>query len=352
MGTESSISAGELARRLGSTLVGDGSRIVRGVATLEHAGENAISWVGVKEDMSRLPTSKAGVVLMPADCATPAERTIIRVPDPDAAICQVAEWFAAPVDRVPEGVHAMATVAPDAAVTGAAIGAHAFVGPRSIIGRGTQIHPGVYIGSDTTIGEDCVLWPNVVVRERVTIGNRVVIHPNATLGADGFGYLQRDGHHRKIPQIGRVVIEDDVEIGANCAIDRARMGETRIRRGTKMDNMVQVGHNVDIGEDCVIVAQCALGGSSSLGHHVVMGGHVGIGDHVRVGSHARIAAKSVLLKNIPDGAAVRGIPAVAYHDFMRQQASVRRLPDWAEQLRSLRRRIESLEARLNRPPGD
>ncbi len=352
MDKETSISAGELARRLGSTLAGDGSRIVRGVATLERAGEDAISWVGGKQDLSRLATSKAGVVLVPADCATPAERTIIRVPDPDAAICQVSEWFAAPADRVPEGVHATATVAPDAAVTGAAIGAHAFVGPRSIIGRGTQIHPGVYIGSDTTIGEDCVLWPNVVVRERVTIGNRVLIHPNTTLGADGFGYLQRDGRQRKIPQIGRVVIEDDVEIGANCAIDRARMGETRIRRGTKMDNMVQVGHNVDIGEDCVIVAQCALGGSASLGHHVVVGGQTGISDHVHVGNHVRIAAKSVLMKSVPDGTAFRGIPAVAYQDFMRQQASVRRLPEWAKQLRSLRRRIESLEVRLNRPPED
>ncbi|HUU95835.1 MAG TPA: UDP-3-O-(3-hydroxymyristoyl)glucosamine N-acyltransferase, partial [Phycisphaerae bacterium] len=173
------------------------------------------------------------------------------------------------------------------------------------------------------------------------------IHPNATIGADGYGYLQREGRHVKIPQIGTVVIEDDVEIGANTAIDRARSGETRIRRGTKIDNLVQIGHNCDIGEDCIIVGQCGISGSTTLGHHVVFGGQVGVIDHLRIGNGVQVAAKSLVTHDIPDGQVVRGIPATDNHLFGRQQVIIRRLPKMVEQLRELTKRVQQLESAAN-----
>ena len=217
------------------------------------------------------------------------------------------------------------------------------------IGPGTQLHAGVYIGAETHVGRDCVLWPNVVVREGTTIGDRVIIHPNTTLGADGFSYLLRDGKHRKVPQVGRVVIEDDVEIGANCAVDRARSGETRVRRGTKIDNLVQIGHNSDIGEDCIIVGQCGIAGSTTLEDHVVLSGQVGVIDHLRIGAGARIAAQSCVMGDLEAGRIYRGTPAVDNLRYGRQQVGVRRLPKMIEQLRALSKRVEKLESATNNP---
>jgi UDP-3-O-[3-hydroxymyristoyl] glucosamine N-acyltransferase len=191
-----------------------------------------------------------------------------------------------------------------------------------------------------------VLWPNVVVRERVEIGDRVVIHPNTTIGADGFGYIQRNGGHVKIPQIGSVVIEDDVEIGANSAIDRARSGETRIGRGTKIDNLVQVGHNVSVGPGCIIIAQTGISGSTRLGQGVMLGGQAGIRDHVSISDGARVAAMSGVSKDIAKGQSVRGIPAVDNNDFLRQQAALRKLPHLASELKKLRAQVELLAARV------
>jgi UDP-3-O-[3-hydroxymyristoyl] glucosamine N-acyltransferase len=274
---------------------------------------------------------------------------VIRVADPDLALCAALALLGPPTPRVPVGVHASAVVSPDATVEQAAIGAHVTISPRAVIGAGTQLHPGVYVGDDTTIGRDCVLWPNVVVRERTTIGDRVIIHPNSTIGADGYGYLQRDGKHHKIPQVGRVVIEDDVEIGANTAIDRARSGETHIRRGTKIDNLVQIAHNCDIGEDCIITGQCGISGSTTLEHHVALGGQVGIIDHLTVGAGAQLAAKSGVYNDIPGGTVYRGIPAIEATKFGRQQVSVRRLPKMIEQLRKLEKRVEQLESAADHP---
>jgi len=342
------MTAADLARCLGGALEGDGSKTVRAVATLEQAGPDELSWVGSPGVLPRVARSKAGVLLVPTDCSLPPGLTVIRVADPDLALCEALTYLSPPPDRIPPGVHPTAPVSPDAVVEGAAIGANVFVGPGAVVGSGTQLYPGVYVGACANIGRDCVLWPNVVVRERITIGNRVIIHPNATIGADGFGYIQRDGRHRKIPQVGTVVIEDDVEIGANSAIDRARSGVTRIGRGTKIDNLVQIAHNCDIGEDCIIVAQCGIGGSTSLEHHVVLGGQVGIIDHLHVGAGVQAAAKSVIFSNIPEGRTVRGIPATENARFLREQASLRKLPKWSQELRSLARRVDRLEEQLSK----
>ncbi|MEE9295494.1 MAG: UDP-3-O-(3-hydroxymyristoyl)glucosamine N-acyltransferase [Phycisphaerae bacterium] len=347
-----SITTAELAERLGGSLEGEPTAVIREVATLDNAGPDAVSWVGSEKLLPALATTQAGAVLVSRDCPHTEGRTVIRVNDPDIAISETLAILAPPVETVPPGVHPSATVSPDASVEGAAIGANVYVGAGAVVGAGTQLHPAVYVGSGSRIGRDCVLWPNVVVRERVTIGHRVVIHPNTTIGADGFGYLEREGKHLKIPQIGTVVIEDDVEIGANTAVDRARSGTTRIGRGTKIDNFVQISHNVDIGEDCIIVAQCGISGSTIIGHHVLMAGRAGSFDHVTIGNNVQVAGCSVVTKNVPDGEAVRGVPAIEIQRYLREQASIRKLPELMQRLRALEKRTRKLEEEAGDGPGD
>jgi UDP-3-O-[3-hydroxymyristoyl] glucosamine N-acyltransferase len=343
------ITVGELARQLNAEVEGDAARVIRRVETLEQAGPDALSWLGTPAYLEQFQRSNAAAALVPQDLPVPKGKTVLRVADPDLALCEVLALLGPPPERVPVGTHPSAVVSPEAAVEGAAIGALVTVGPRAVIGPGTQLHPGVRIGADVAIGRDCVLWPNVVVRERAAIGDRVIIHPNTTIGGDGFGYLERDGRHRKIPQVGGVVIEDDVEIGANSAIDRARSGETRIRRGTKIDNLVQIGHNCDIGEDCIIVGQCGISGSTKFGRHVVLGGQVGVADHLEIGDGVRVAAKSGVVGDIPAGAVFRGNPARDNSLFARQQVAVRRLPKMIAQLRELAKRVAQLESTAHDP---
>ncbi len=341
------LSAAELSVKLGGRLLGDGSRKVSEVSTLEAAGPESLSWVGRPDHFKRLAGSRAGVVLVPRECAdaVPAGRTAIVVDDPDVAICALLEMLAPPRSCVPPGVDPTARVAADAVVTDVAIGPHVFVGAGATIGPGTQLHAGVYVGAGCRLGRDCVLWPNVVLREHTTLGDRVVIHPNATLGADGFGYLQRGGRHVKIPQVGRVVIGDDVEIGANTCIDRARSGVTRVGRGTKIDNLVQIGHNVQIGEDCIIVAEVGISGSAVIGNRVMLGGQVGIADHVKLGDGAMVTACSMVATDVPPGRVYRGTGrAVEHTEFARQAVALRRLPGLLAQFRALSRRVERLES--------
>jgi UDP-3-O-[3-hydroxymyristoyl] glucosamine N-acyltransferase len=338
------ITAAELARRVNGHLAGDGAVLIRAVATLEEAGPDAVSWVGRPELLPQLARSQAGVVIVPEEAEVPAGRTTIHVRDPDMAIVEALAALAPPAPVVPPGVDPTARVGEGAVVDGACIGPNVFVGPGAVIGPGTQLHSGVYVGADSRLGRDCVLWPSVVVRERTIIGDRVIIHPNATIGADGFGYHQRGGRHHKIPQIGRVVIEDDVEIGAGTCIDRARSGETRIGRGTKIDNLVQIAHNVCIGENCIVTAQCGISGSTTLGHDVMLGGQTGLIDHLQVGDHVMFAAASKVYNDVPTGHVVRGDPATDHMQYARQMVSLRRLPKLLEQLKALVRRVEQLES--------
>ncbi len=345
MADSPSITAVELAKRVGGTLSGDGARVVKTVASLDEAGPDALSWLGSLDYLPKLAASRAGVVLVPQGCEVPADRTTISVSDPDLAMCEALSFLAPPIERVPRGIDPTARVAADAIVDkDACVGPHTYVGAQAAVGPGTQLYGGVYVGAHSRIGRDCTLWPNVVVRDYTTIGDRVVIHPNVTIGADGFGYQQRGGKHHKIPQIGRVVIEDDVEIGANTCIDRARSGVTRIGRGTKIDNLVQIAHNVRIGEDCIVVSQCGISGSTTLGDRVILAGQVGLIDHLRIGNGVVVAAKSGVSGDIPDGKVYRGIPAVDNGDYGRQAVGIRRLPKLMEQLRALAKRVEQLES--------
>ncbi len=345
MSARPSITAGELARRLGGTLRGDAARVLRGVAPLVDAGPDDVSWIAHPKYLARLAHSRAGLVIAPpSGIEIPPGRDVVHVPDPDASLTLVLALLAPPAIRVPPGIHPTAVVAPDAVVAGAALGPHVVVGAGAVVEEGAELHAGVYVGPGCRIGRGCVLWPNVVVREDTVIGERVVIHPNATIGADGFGYLYREGAHLKIPQIGRVVIEDDVEIGAGTCIDRARSGETRIGRGTKIDNLVQIGHNVQVGAHCILVSQAGVSGSCRLGHHVVLGGQVGVADHVELGDGAQVAAQGGVAQDIPPGVVHGGSPSVEVSAWRRQMVSLRRLPDVLERLRALEQRIRQLES--------
>lgn len=343
------LTAGELAAVVRGALEGECAARLRTVATLDDAGPEAVSWVGDRKFAAKLAETRAGVVLVARDLEVPPGRCVIRVDDPEVALCAALEAFRPPVPAVPPGVHPTAVVAADAGVAGACIGPRVVVGSGARVGEGTQLHAGVCIGDGATIGRDCVLWPNVVIREYTELGDRVVVHPNATIGADGFGYQQRGGRHHKIPQVGRVVIEDDVEIGAGTCIDRARSGETRIGAGTKIDNLVQIGHNCRIGAHCIIVSQCGLSGSTTVGDYTMLAGQVGIADHVKIGSRAIVTAQAGVMHDIPDGAVYGGKPAADHREEFRQYAAIRRLPRLMDQVRELAKRVQQLESANNHP---
>lgn len=334
----------EIAKWVGGAVRGDAATRISGVAGVEEAGPDQITWLAEERYAGKLAGSRAGAALVPENFgATPMPAVLTA--NPARAMIAILEKFAPPVPRPPTGVHPSAYVSPSVKLgREVAIGPYVVIGDGARIGDRTVLHGHVYIGEEVTTGKDCEIWPGVVVRERCTLGERVVIHPNTTIGADGFGYQFIEGQHRKIPQIGAVEIGDDVEIGAHCAIDRAKFGATRIGRGTKIDNLVQVAHNVQIGPNCVIVAQCGIAGSTRLGQGVVLGGQVGVRDHVVLHDGVQVAACACISKDVPAGASVIGSPAVEYKQFVRERADVRRLPRMAEQLAQLQERVERLEA--------
>jgi len=335
--------AQEIAEHVGGELHGDSTRIVSGVGTVDQAGPDMLTWIGSSRYGSMLDESAAGTVLVPPDVVAPEHMTAIRVEDPDLALCRVLELLAPPGDRVDEGVHPSAVIGAEASVDGAHIGPNAVVGEGVKIGFGTILHAGVFVGRNTVIGENCVLWPNVVIRERVTIGDRVIIHPNATVGADGFSYIQREGRHIRVPQVGTVEIEDDVEIGANTTIDRARSGVSRIGKGTKIDNQVQVAHNCELGQGCLLAAQTGVAGSTTLGNYVVCGGRVAIIDHLSIGDGVQMGAGTLVLADQPAGSQVRGSPARPLTRFGREHVALTKLPDLLKAYRKLEKRLMDLE---------
>jgi UDP-3-O-[3-hydroxymyristoyl] glucosamine N-acyltransferase len=338
------LSVAVIAQRLGGTVEGDPDRLISAVATLDRAGPDDISWAGSAAFLQKASRSLAGAIVAPLDGTVSGSAAVIRVADPDLAMVRVQGWLAPPAHELPAGVHPTAVVGEGSATQGASIGPHVSVGRNVTIGEGTEIHAGARIGDSATIGRDCVIAPNVVVGERVRIGDRVIIHANTTLGAHGFGFLFREGKHVKIPQTGTVEIGNDVEIGANNTIDRARTGVTRIGDGVKTDNQVHVGHNVVVGDHSMLIAMTAVGGSTVLGHHVIISGHCGITDHVTIGNGVRCGAFSMITNDVPDGAVLKGDPATDLRTEQRNRAAGRRLPRMREKLRDLEARIRELES--------
>jgi len=269
------------------------------------------------------------------------------VKNPDLAFARVAERFNVAPARPPEGIHPSAVVAPDAAIgRGVAVGAYTVVEAGASVGDGTVLYPQVYVGQGARIGPGCVLYPQVVVRERCELGARVILHSGTVVGSDGFGYVTDRGVHTKIPQIGIVVLEDDVEIGANVTIDRARFDRTIVGKGTKIDNLVQIAHNVVVGEGSLIAAQAGVAGSTRIGRYVMLGGQAGVTGHVTVGDQAAVTAQAGVSKDVPAGRIVSGEHAVDIKTHLRQLAALARLPELTGEIKKLRQEVDDLRRKL------
>jgi UDP-3-O-[3-hydroxymyristoyl] glucosamine N-acyltransferase len=341
---------GELAEALQARLEGDPTRVVTGVAPLESAGPDQISFLTDTRYRDAARASRAGAFVAPPDVAGLPAPTL-RCPAPQQALIALLRLFHPPASVAP-GVDRTAVVSAEARVDATAtVGPLCVVEGGAVLGPGVRLHALVHVGPGVEIGEGTVVYPHVSLRDGVRVGRRVLIHAGAVLGADGFGFAFDGSGHRKIPQVGGVVIEDDVEIGANTTIDRATFGDTIVRRGTKIDNLVQVGHNVEIGEHSVLVAQVGIAGSSRLGRGVVLGGQVGVADHVTVGDGAQAAAQTGIAGDIEPGARVWGTPARPITQAKRVLVAAGRVPELLQRVRALEQRLERLAARLG-PAAD
>ncbi len=305
---------------------GSRSLCVGTVNTLSHATADEISFLSNAKYADQLQYTKAGAVLVPKHIAGTDPRWI-RVDDPYFAISQVVtRWFAKRPS--PQGISPHAVIAPTACLgKNVAVGAFATVGDDVTIGDNVVIFQGVSVEADSIIGEQTIVYPNVAIYDGTVIGCRCVIHGNTVIGSDGYGFATHGGKHHKIPQIGIVRIEDDVEIGAGTTIDRAAFGETVIGEGTKIDNLVQIGHNVKIGKHCLIVSQVGIAGSTELGDYVAVGGQSGLSGHLKIGSHVQIGGGSAVVADIPDGSKVMGYPALPFRQFARREVILKRLTE-------------------------
>jgi len=336
----------ELAERLGCRLEGDGTIEVERIAGIEDAGPGDLTFFVNPRYTHALPATRASAVIL-AEGAPAAPCAMLRTPHPYLAFARALQAFAPPAPP-PTGIHDRAEVAPDAVCApDVSIGAFVSIGARAVVGARTVILPNTTIGDEAVIGEDCVIHSNVAIRERVVIGHRVIVQNGAVIGSDGYGFAQRpDGTHEKIPQVGRVVVEDDVEIGAGTTIDRPAVGETRVGAGTKIDNLVQIAHGVALGRDVLLAAQVGIAGSTTVGDRVVLAGQVGVAGHLTIGDGARATAQTGIPNSVEAGGFVSGYPAIPNRDWLKSSAVFRRLPEMRRELTELQRRLADLEARV------
>ncbi len=330
----------EIAEYLKGELRGDPDLIITGVEGLENAGPGDITFLRTE----RLPEGielRADAILV-KDFIEGIAQAQIKVSNPDYGFARLLELFYVKRPE-PRGISKYAFIEEGAVIDEAVtIYPFAYISRGARLLRGTIIGPNVFIGEDTTIGEDCLIYPNVVIRERVSIGNRVIVHSGTVIGSDGFGYVFHEGRHYKIPQVGGVIIEDDVEIGANVTIDRATKGNTVIMKGTKIDNLVQIAHNVKIGPGSIIVAQAGIAGSSELGAGVILAGQVGVADHIKIESNVKVGAKSGIMEDLKAGNYF-GIPTLPSREWFRLYALYKRLPELFKRIKELEDRLKDLD---------
>ena len=334
----------DIATQVQGELIGDGSCIIESVEPLDEAGEGSISVLINARQSRRLESTGAAAVIVSREIDH-APVPIIRVASPELALVTLLTTYFAGHRPAESGIHPTARIDPAAEVDEeAAIGPHVSIGPHTTVGPSACIGANVTIGAHCRVGAGTWIYANATVYDRVSLGEGVIVHGGVVIGSDGFGYFQGSGGARKIPQVGGVEIGDEVEIGANSTIDRATMGMTRIGRGTKIDNLVQIGHNVVIGEHVTICAQVGIAGSTVVESGTLIGGQAGLSDHIRVGAGSRIGGQAGVTKSIPAGSTVSGYPARPHNQARRIEAAVKRLPDLLQQLQTLETRIIAIES--------
>jgi UDP-3-O-[3-hydroxymyristoyl] glucosamine N-acyltransferase len=342
-----SVTLADVAKLVGGEVVGDGSTEITGVAGIKEARSGDLTFVSNPAYAKYAAETEASAVLVGPDGRpeTVPEGTSLLVADkPYEAFARVMVLFAPEGEDVTRGVHPTAVVPDSARIgEGAAIGPHVVVGEDAVIGEGAVIHAGTFVGRSASVGRDSTLYPNVTVRHGCELGDRVIVHSGTVIGSDGFGFALSECSHTKVPQIGNVVIEDDVEIGANVCIDRATLGTTRVCRGSKIDNLVQIAHNVVVGEGSVVVAQVGISGSTRIGRGVVLAGQAGLVGHIEIGDGAMVAAQAGVTKSIPAGERVSGYPARKHSVARRLYAMIEHLPKLVAGVRKLEKRVDRLE---------
>ena len=332
----------ELADYVGGVIQGDADVLIQDLAPFDSAADGEITFLLRKKDLQRIETIRASAVIVP-EFISESPMPQIMVKNPNVAAAKIHAFFCE-VPFPATGIHPSAHIGSECLIPAAvSVGPMAVLGDRVKLGERVVIEPGVVIGDDVEIGSDTVLAANVTILFGCIIGKRVRIHSGAVIGADGFGYAtDEQGRHFKRPQVGNVRIDDDVEIGVNTCVDRATFGTTWIQSGVKIDNLVQVGHNVVVGQGSILVAQVGIAGSSTLGRGVVLGGQVGVGDHVELGDRVMVAAQSGIINNQQAGAVVSGSPTIAHRKWLRSTSVFARLPDMAKELKMLRKEVEYL----------
>ncbi|UCE41961.1 MAG: UDP-3-O-(3-hydroxymyristoyl)glucosamine N-acyltransferase [Candidatus Aminicenantes bacterium] len=337
------VSVSALSKLLDCPYYGKGTTLISGVSNLKEAEKGDLVFLAHRKFQSQLEHTKASAAIIPID-ETYDRIPVIKSKNPQLSFLQAVEYFFQP-HKPALGIHSLAYVSPTAKVgKDVSIGAFVFIGDEVEIGNRAVIFPFVAIYPHSKVGRDCIIHSHVSIREETFIGNRVIIHNGAVIGSDGFGYIQDTRKaHVKIPQIGNVVIQDNVEIGANTTIDRASLGKTIIRKGTKIDNLVQVAHNVEIGSNVILAAQTGIAGSSIIGKKVMVGGQVGIADHVEIGDNVILAAKSGVSKDIPANSMVGGSPHLDMREWQKACLSIPQLYDMLKEIKKLKKKIEALE---------
>jgi UDP-3-O-[3-hydroxymyristoyl] glucosamine N-acyltransferase len=336
----------ELAEWVGGTVVGDDEVEISGVAAIEVARAGEITFIANPKYLPKLGETNASAVIVSKEI-TLSQKPLLCVSNPYLAFAKILTLFSQKPYQ-PKGIDPNAWISPTAQL-GQEMTIYPFVsiGDRCWIGDRVTIYPGVYVGEDSSIGEESVLYPNVSIYPGTVIGKRVILHSGVVVGADGFGYVKEGGKNVKIPQIGKVEIEDDVEIGANTTIDRATLGKTIIRRGVKIDNLVQVAHNVVIGEDSIIVAQVGIAGSTKIGNNVTLAGQVGVADHIEIGDNVMVGAQSGVGHDLAPNQGYSGSPTLPLRDYLRATTVYPKLPEMRKTLIEIEKRLKKIEETLS-----
>ncbi len=340
----------EIADHVKGIVVGDGNVVITGVGSLENATQGQISFVAQRKYLGKMDLSRASAFIVPME-VTEARVPVIRTENSYLAYALTVSLFATVPFRA-KGVSPQAWVGENCEIDGnVSIYPYSYIGDDVRIASEVTIYPGVHVGNGVSIGQGTTIYPQAAIMDRCIVGTRVIIHGGVIIGADGFGYARDGNRHAKIPQIGIVQIDDDVEIGANTTIDRAALGKTWVKRGTKIDNLVQVAHNVVIGEDTLIIAQVGISGSVVIGNNVIVAGQAGIAGHCTIGDGVMIGGQSGVPGSLKDGEIVSGSPAIPHRKWLRASAAYQQLPDILTQVRALKERIAVLEEKLEKKEG-